>query len=153
MFSHSKTGGFLRVAGAVMSLVALACAAASAAPTVAPAGYTPAQARTGKTLFDQNCAKCHGATLSGGSAPNLTGPAFTASGLSFHGLHTAIADNMPLDKPGALKPDEYAAIIAYVLAVNCYAAGTVAYPATGTVANPKEKVGMQGSKPCALPSP
>ena len=41
--------------------------------------FTEAQAASGEALYRQSCASCHGATLTGGTAPALTGPAFEAS--------------------------------------------------------------------------
>jgi mono/diheme cytochrome c family protein len=131
-------------------------ASAASAPdstTSAAAVFTAAQAHDGRTIFMQSCAKCHGAELMGGSAPDLFGPAFTASNLSFGGLHQEITHDMPLDDPGSLTATQYAAVIAYVLAANCYAAGTLPYPVDGTVPNRQIKVATQGgaTKPCAAP--
>src|SRR5258706_10985463 len=44
-----------------------------------PPLYTDAQATTGEAVYRQSCAGCHGATLSGGTAPPLTGAAFETS--------------------------------------------------------------------------
>src|SRR2546425_10105891 len=51
-------------------------------PAPAPARaamYTKAQATTGESLYRQSCGGCHGATLTGGKAPPLAGPAFEKS--------------------------------------------------------------------------
>jgi mono/diheme cytochrome c family protein len=51
-------------------------------PASAPAQaalFTDAQAVTGKALYDKTCAGCHGVSLSGGTAPPLTGPSFQSS--------------------------------------------------------------------------
>src|SRR3989442_12799765 len=51
-------------------------------PAPAPARaamYTKAQATTGESLYRQSCAGCHGATLTGGTAPPPAGPAFETS--------------------------------------------------------------------------
>src|SRR5262245_38960278 len=45
----------------------------------APALFTDAQAKEGEAVYAKACAACHGATLSGGSAPALAGPAFARS--------------------------------------------------------------------------
>jgi mono/diheme cytochrome c family protein len=136
--------------------VALAfIASGAAAPDPAPSAvvFTAAQAHDGRAIFTQSCAKCHAAELTGGSAPNLFGPAFTASNLSFGALNQVITHDMPLDDPGSLTATQYAAVIAYVLAANCYAAGTVPYPVDGTVPNRQTKAGTQGgaTTPCAVP--
>jgi mono/diheme cytochrome c family protein len=48
-------------------------------PSARPPLFTEAQAGRGEALFRQSCAGCHGATLTGGTAPALTGPTFEAS--------------------------------------------------------------------------
>jgi len=50
------------------------------APALARAAmYTEAQATAGESLYRQSCAGCHGATLTGGTAPPLAGPPFETS--------------------------------------------------------------------------
>ncbi|PYQ99769.1 MAG: hypothetical protein DMF96_05815 [Acidobacteria bacterium] len=44
-----------------------------------PRLFTEAQAASGETVYRQSCAACHGATLTGGTAPSLTGPRFETS--------------------------------------------------------------------------
>jgi hypothetical protein len=83
----------------------------------------------------------------------LVGPAFTASSLSFGGLHQTITHDMPMDAPASLTPKQYAAVIAYLLAVNCYPAGNTLFPDSGSIPNRREKVATQGGKACALPAP
>ena len=56
----------------------------------ASAPYTPAQVATGKSLFAQKCASCHGAALQGVSAPALTGAAFGHSNLTISQLRTIV---------------------------------------------------------------
>lgn len=134
----------LRAAVALAMAVA-ALGAASPAPVAGPPSlYTLEQARSGHTLYVQNCARCHSADLTGGSAPDLVGPTFTASSLTFGGLYQTITHQMPLDDPASLTATQYAAIVAYVLASNCYPAGTAPYPADGAVPNRTDHVSTQG---------
>ncbi len=86
---------------------------------VQTAPYTLAQAQTGKTLYAQSCQSCHGANLQGVSAPALTGSSFGHAHLSVAQIRTITTQQMPLTAPGSLKPDQYAAIMAYLLAYNC----------------------------------
>ena len=67
----------------------------------------------GGDIYLKECAVCHGASLQGGSAPALTGPSFGRSHLN------ADVQTMPLTAPGSLKPDEYAAVMAYLLSYDC----------------------------------
>jgi mono/diheme cytochrome c family protein len=95
-------------------------AAAGAAPQ-----YTAAQAAAGKTLFEAECAVCHGNTLTNGTfGPPLAGEAFrtTWAGRSVRALFES-AKTMPPATPGSLSDETYASIVAYVLQVNGYAAG------------------------------
>ena len=91
--------------------------------------------------------------LTGGSAPDLFGRSFTASRLTMGGLHQEVTNEMPLDAPASLTPTQYAAVIAYLLAANCYAPGTTPYPVDGHVPNRTDKVATQNgaATPCAVP--
>lgn len=137
---------------AVLAALVFAITGADA-PAPAPASrFTTPQAGAGSTLYAQNCAKCHGAALTGGSAPDLFGRAFTASSLSMGALNQAVTQSMPLDDPGSLTAAQYAAIIAYLLAANCYPAGATPFPADGNIPDRAEKVATQGgaTSPCSL---
>jgi mono/diheme cytochrome c family protein len=93
------------------------------------AGGTPAfdqaQATHGKTLYSAACAKCHGAQLQGVTAPALQGPAFAPASnahLTIGGVFTYMSTNMPADKPGKMKDQDYADIMAFLLYSNGYRA-------------------------------
>jgi mono/diheme cytochrome c family protein len=88
--------------------------------------YTDAQAARGAPLFQQSCASCHGAALTGlGEAPALIGAQFIGdfNGLTVGDLFVRIRTTMPLSNPGSLTRDEYAALLAFVLKSNGYKAG------------------------------
>lgn len=95
-----------------------------------PALYTGDQATAGAAVYSQACAACHGAQLEGVAAPALKGANFgemaTAQGLTADALLDVIANTMPQSDPGSLKPDEYAAVTAYILQQNGYPAGSTA---------------------------
>ena len=94
---------------------------AAASPT-----FDDAQVAHGKRLYGSNCAKCHGADMQGITAPALSGPAFapvSGSHLTIGGIYTYMSTNMPADRPGKLKDDEYADIMAYLLNANGYGPG------------------------------
>jgi mono/diheme cytochrome c family protein len=92
-----------------------------------PALYTADQASAGAAIYAQSCAACHGAQLEGVAAPALKGSAFgemaTAQGLTGQALLDVVANTMPQSDPGSLKPEEYAAVTAYILQQNGYPAG------------------------------
>jgi S-disulfanyl-L-cysteine oxidoreductase SoxD len=99
-------------------------------------------AKEGATLYAQKCAACHGATGSGGRAPqliktdNTAGPPATGKeppclapcirGANVMGIHSPYATTiwdyinrgMPFGKEGSLKPDEVYALTAFLLYKN-----------------------------------
>ena len=107
------------------------CALLAAAHPSAAQGsgvYTTAQAQRGAKLFGDDCAMCHGADLSGGAGPPLAGKPFIGkwTGQTADDLHDVVSTQMPLTAPGSLKPDEYLALVAFILSKNGYAAGSSA---------------------------
>jgi len=118
------------------SLLLLSVLTLSAAPLIAtaqpakPALYTADQATAGAGVYNQACAACHGSQLEGVAAPALKGSAFgemaTAQSLTADALLDVIANTMPQSDPGSMKPEEYAAVTAYILQQNGYPAGGTA---------------------------
>ncbi len=95
-----------------------------------PALYTADQATAGAAVYSQSCAACHGPQLEGVAAPALKGSVFgemaTAQSLTVDSLLDVIVNTMPQSDPGSLKPEDYAAVTAYILQQNGYPAGTTA---------------------------
>ena len=96
--------------------------------------YTDAQAAAGETLFRRSCASCHGATLTGGTAPPLAGSAFEAS---WSDPRVTVADvffiartTMPPRASNTLTAQDHAAVFAYILKMNGFPAGDTALTAT-----------------------
>ena len=120
----------LLVLSAALCVIAAPLAIAQAAK---PALYTDAQATAGAAVYASSCAACHGTQLEGVAAPALKGPAFgemaAAQSLTAGALLDVIANTMPQSDPGSLKPDEYAAVTAYILQQNGYPAGAAALAA------------------------
>lgn len=98
----------------------------------APALYTAAQASAGAQVYAQDCASCHGANLQGVAAPALAGKDFQKTAISdkytVSIIRTIATQNMPLSNPGSLSDTQYADVLAYLLAANCYPAGTKPFP-------------------------
>lgn len=103
--------------------------AAAGGPT---APFTLAQARAGKKVYAAACVQCHGANLQGSAGPAFAGTEFLRTAKtnkwSLEDLRTLVFDNMPLNNPGSLKPTEYANVMAFLLAANCYPPGKKPFP-------------------------
>src|SRR5215475_352051 len=95
-----------------------------------PALYTADQATAGAAVYSQSCAACHGQQWEGVAAPALKGSVFgemaTAQSLTVDSLLDVIVNTMPQSDPGSIKPEEYAAVTAYILQQNGYPAGSTA---------------------------
>jgi mono/diheme cytochrome c family protein len=93
--------------------------------------YSPEQAKRGEALYGQHCAACHGGDLRGiESAPALAGLQFSEnwSGLTVGDLFERIRTSMPIDDPGKVTAQQKVDIIAHMLRVDEFPAGTVELP-------------------------
>ena len=120
-------------------------AATTAAPSVWDGVYTLAQAKRG-ALKSGLCTSCHGDGFVGGAAPELAGEAFLArwEGRSVADLFDLIRLTMPDDDPGALPREQYADLIAYMLAVNKFPEGRTEI---GTAIDPLKTIRILATKP------
>jgi S-disulfanyl-L-cysteine oxidoreductase SoxD len=109
----------------------IALKAQAPAKTVWSGVFSADQATQGKAVFDNKCAICHGAEMSGGEmAPPLAGAAFVAnwSGQTLGDLFTRIHSTMPANDPGSMNNAETAQVLAYILSFNQFPAGSEALP-------------------------
>jgi cytochrome c len=90
--------------------------------------YNKEQAFEGHDLYNEHCASCHGAALEGQGSLPLSGATFRARWADDHhsvdDLFYIIRTLMPYGQPATLSKQEYINIIAYILMVNGYPAGT-----------------------------
>jgi len=89
--------------------------------------YTDAQAKRATAVYKEQCAACHGDDLKGNDIiPGLTGDAFAANwrGKSVGDLFEKINMTMPALSPGSLTPEQTADLVALILSVAKYPAGT-----------------------------
>ena len=79
--------------------------------------YSPEQAQQGLEVHEEYCAKCHHYSYFQG------GFLISWRNQPVSGLYDLIKLKMPEDRPGALKPKEYAALLAYIFELNDLPAG------------------------------
>jgi cytochrome c len=92
--------------------------------------FTSEQASKGKELYVKYCGVCHGANGEGGKVPgqfeklagmkvpSVAGPGYLPNMKNAGQAYEFAMKNMPGDKPGSLKNDEYLAIISFALQAN-----------------------------------
>jgi alcohol dehydrogenase (cytochrome c) len=116
--------------GGVLSITVLFsgdCAIAQSAPH-----FSEDQAARGQAQYTKTCARCHGANLDDGEfGTALRGAPFTDhwAGQSLEPLFVKMKTSMPPDAPGGLRDDDYADLLAYVLAQNGVPASALGLPA------------------------
>ena len=88
--------------------------------------YAPPQVAQGRWEYSQKCAVCHGAQLEGAGAPALKGKAFIErwNGKKLSDFYEFVHTDMPLGLGASLPSQEYADIVAYLLAQSGLPAGT-----------------------------
>ncbi len=109
--------------------------------------YTEEQAGRGKTVYNRECASCHGDALMGGEeAPPLAGDAFLAdwNGLTVGDLFDRIRRSMPQDNPGRLSRQQDTDILAYMLAANRFPAGKTELESQGAAL---KQIRFEAAKP------
>jgi hypothetical protein len=125
--------------------------AQEAAPSSSPAPrsvwdgvYTVAQAKRG-ALKSGLCTSCHGDSFEGLLAPELAGPAFAEkwAGRTVGDLFDLMRLTMPDDAPGSLAREEYADLLAYILAANKYPSGKTEI---GIDAGPLKQIRIEPAK-------
>jgi mono/diheme cytochrome c family protein len=86
--------------------------------------YTTEQAEQGREVFNTVCAACH-------AVGEFRGQMFQISWRArpIGDFLQFIATAMPQDRPGTLSPEQYAAVVAYVLQLNGYPPGAAELPA------------------------
>ena len=89
-----------------------------------PLGFTVEQANAGRDLFRASCTACHSSSELSDRTFKFKWRRRTAGDLFGY-----LSTTMPEDAPGALAPTEYAALVAYMLRLNGFEAGTDELPA------------------------
>lgn len=90
--------------------------------------YTNAQAADGHTVYARQCALCHGDKLQGKVGPALAGQQFLSVSqyqeMTAGYLFRFMSKHMPANAPASLSKTQYLDVMAYILKVNGYPAGS-----------------------------
>lgn len=113
--------------GAVAITVFTATMIAQAPKSVSDGVYTADQAKRGEAIYKEQCAACHGDNLEGsGPMPALAGPDFAKSwkGKTVADLFDKTHSSMPATSPGSLTEKQTADVLAYLLSMSKFPAGS-----------------------------
>jgi polar amino acid transport system substrate-binding protein len=125
--------------------------AGAAAAGALPELYTKAQALRGAQIFAQKCVACHGKDLQGTAAPSVAGTDFLTTAQrnkwTLEIIRYIVFTLMPRNAPSTLGPQESAAVLAYLLASDCYPPGTKPFPAADNPAFANTQLGPPPGHP------
>jgi len=117
-----------RMSACATVLAAILAAGASAQQGDVWSGvYSKGQAERGKEVFDKSCSNCHNQDLKGSvRAPALRGDGFLANWLnsSVNTLYTKLRFSMPATYPETVSDSDKLLVLAYLLQVNGFPAGS-----------------------------
>lgn len=119
-------------------LIAAALRAQISDSTDSKLTFTSAQITRGRTVYLDECARCHTPDLLGGDfGPALLGAEFVNmwSGKTVGDLFRRVVRTMPLDNPGVLSTQQGTDIVAYLLKSNDFPTGNAALKADVGVLN------------------
>ena len=122
-----RVGALITVASLGMMVGLFSLGAHAQSPRVVDEGvYSAGQAESGGALYLAQCAVCHGRSLGGALGPPLTGDVFVTSWSPqpLSDLVGKIQGTMPEDAPGQLTREEAASLVAYLLQVGGFPAGS-----------------------------
>lgn len=103
----------LAVLGAAALGLAVALAAQAGKRTVRDGVFSQTQAERGARVFESICTNCHEIAEFTGVGAYLE----EVEGESLWETFDFVSTEMPEDDPGSLRPDEYAAVLAYIFSV------------------------------------
>jgi quinoprotein glucose dehydrogenase len=124
-----KTKVALTILGAYTACVFHVVAGAQTPASTLAGVYTADQAKRGQVLYAENCASCHGDTLAGNDPiPSLSGADFLSKWKTVGDLFDKTSTSMPAMAPGSLTGVQVSEVLAYMLSVNKYPAGSAELP-------------------------
>src|ERR671912_429245 len=108
----------------MLAIVGAGAISAQEPKSVKAGVYTFEQAERGVALYKKRCASCHAPNRFTDDQMFLT----PYAGKPMWEMYDVISDSMPEDDPGGMKPEEYAAVIAYLLRLNGFPVGDTDLP-------------------------
>jgi mono/diheme cytochrome c family protein len=121
-----KFPAFLLIASAALAAVVTTAPLGAQGKTTNDGVFTEAQVKKGSEVYQQQCASCHDALLTGsGTAPALAGTDFSANWKdeTVGSLFERIRATMPADNPGSLSRTQAAEMVAFILNFNKFPTG------------------------------
>ena len=121
--ARRMTAPLLAALALVTARAALAQPPRDAARTTRSGVYTAAQAERGAEVYAGMCRSCH-------APASHTGVTFAKGwkGRPLADLFAYVSERMPKNDPGALAPEQYADVVAYLLKLNAMPAGSAELP-------------------------
>ncbi|MDP3879822.1 MAG: c-type cytochrome [Dehalococcoidales bacterium] len=104
-----------------MAPVILAACRAEPPPAV-PVSDGESLVAAGRTVFVNNCARCHGARGQGAFGPTLVGDGVLDKYENAQALFDMVSVAMPYDAPGTLSREQYLQVISFLITENQYTA-------------------------------
>lgn len=107
--------------------------------------FTMDQAKRGKDVYAGFCNSCH-------ATSSHAGPNFQANwiGKTLADLFTYLSEKMPENNPGSLSTDQNRDVLAYIMQLNAWPAGSVELPGDPVVLK-AVRIEASGTKPPPLP--
>ncbi len=121
-----SSGGIKTTTSTVTSSTTTSSTSSTITTTTSVGNLTAAQVgNAGRTIFNVNCAACHGASGQGITGPALIGPNQSLNKYrTAQGLLDYIDTAMPLNAPGSLSSQQYLDVVVYLLVQNNWLSGT-----------------------------
>jgi mono/diheme cytochrome c family protein len=110
--------------------------------------FSPEQVNQGRWEYSQKCSVCHGAQLQGGGAPAVKGQVFEQqwNGKTLKDFYNYVHDQLPLGQAGSLDGQEYANVVAFMLAQNDLPSGNEKLTPSSPMERVPEIGGTTGSQ-------
>ncbi len=105
----------------------------------------------GAQIYAEKCVACHGKDMQGTAAPSVAGTDFLTTAQrnkwTLEIIRYIVFNLMPRNAPSSLAPKDSAAVLSFLLASDCYPAGTTPFPAADSPTFASTKLGPPPGRP------